>query len=164
MTTPRSRRTGGAPHSRMCLVPPRWPFPCALVVTRDVRFRHWACGELRGSNFQILVLDDGLKAVTVVDSDPPQVIVVDHALPWFGVICLLNRVRSDAATNPIPVLLVVSRAAPSFVRACRTLEVTVLSKQPGELKAVLLGPARQSQTARPGVEVGSGCATYQGRP
>lgn len=157
-------RTHGAARSAGSLSRRRVLAPCALIVTRNAHFRRWACEQLRESRFEVLIADNGLDALMVVDREPPQVIVVDHALPWFGVICLLNRVRSDATTASIPVFLVATRAALPFVAACRRLGVTVLGQRLGELRAILAGPARPPHAARLGVEAGPGCPSYQRRP
>jgi CheY-like chemotaxis protein len=125
------------------------PAPRVLVVTRDQPFRRWAHAQLRDSGFETLVADDGFDASQVVVDDPPELIVVDHALPWFGVmclICLVSQMSGDTATPLIPVLLVTPRATRSFVEACRALGVAVLVRHSGEPEAVLHLPVRQPHT------------------
>ena len=151
MTAAQHTRDNGAPRSHMR--PSYHPAlaPHVLVVAQDEPFRGWARGQLRDSGFEILVADDGFEASLAVDNDPPDVIVVDHAVPWFDVICLLSRVRCDAALATIPVLLVAPRATGSFVEACRALGIAVLVRRPGEPQAVLHVHVPEPRTTQPGV-------------
>lgn len=149
ITTTWPTQPSGEPRLRTRLVYHSAPAPRALVVARDRRFRQWARVQLRDSGFEILVTNDGFDALRVVESDPPDVIVLDHGLPWFGTIGLLNRLCGDTPRLAIPVLLVVSRATDAFAKACGTLGVAVLVRRRGGPQAVLHVPAFEPRTSGP---------------
>jgi CheY-like chemotaxis protein len=150
MTTAQHTRHDAAPFSHIRPIYHRALAPRVLVVAKDERFRRWARGRLRESGFEILVADDGFDASKAVDRDPPELIVVDHAVPWFGVICLLDRVRRDTTLATIPVLLVAQSATESFANVCRALGIAVLVRRPGEPKAVLHVPVPEPRMTQRG--------------
>ena len=164
MTTAQHMRPDAAPCSHVQPIYHRALAPRVLVVTQDERFRRWAREQLRDSGVEILITDDGFDAVLEVDRDPPESIVVDHAVPWFGVICLLRRVRRDTAAADIPVLLVAPRATDSFVAACRALGIAVLVRRPGEPEAVLHVHPPEPQTTQRRVTAGVAGPAWERSP
>lgn len=147
MRTARRTRDNAAIRSRIQFTCHLAPAPRVLVVAKDERFRRWARTQLQDSGFEILVADDGFDAAQAVVDDPPELIVVDHTLPWFGVMCLICLVSQMSCNAPtIPVLLVTPRATGTFAAACRALGVAVLVRRPGEPKAVLHVPVPRPHT------------------
>jgi CheY-like chemotaxis protein len=143
MTTAQHLHDGGTPRSHVHPTHHQALAPCVLVVARDEHFLRWASGQLHNSGFEILVADGDYHASQAVDRDPPELIVVDHAVPWVG---LLSRVRGDPALASIPVLLVAQQVTDSLADACRVLRIMVLVRRPGEQDAVL--PVRELQTTQ----------------
>jgi CheY-like chemotaxis protein len=167
MTTAQHTRHDGAPRSRIRPIYHPALTPRVLVVAKDERFQRWARGQLRDSGFEILVADDGIDASLAVADDPPELIVVDHTPPWFGVmrlICLLSQRSCDTATAPIPVLLVAPRATGSFLEACRAVGIAVLVRRPGEPEAVLHVPVPEPQMTQRGVAAGVGDPSWERSP
>jgi CheY-like chemotaxis protein len=117
--------------------------PRVLIVAKDEDFRQWARGQLQESGFEIIFVDDGYDASLAVAREAPELIVIDHAVPWCGVMCCLSRVWRNGAVAPLPVLLVAPQATDSFVKACRALGIAVLVRPRGDFKALLHMPASE---------------------
>jgi CheY-like chemotaxis protein len=135
-----------------------------LVVAKDESFRRWARGQLRESGFEIVLADDGFTAATAIESDPPDLIVVDHGAPWFGLICLLGRLWCDSTLTKVPVLLVAPQASDSFMKACPAVGVAVLVRRPGAPKAVLHVPVPELQMMQCAVAAGVGNPSWERSP
>jgi CheY-like chemotaxis protein len=164
MTTAQHTRHDARPRFRAQPVCHRALAPRVLVVAEDESFRRWARGQLRESGFEIVLADDGFAAATSVERDPPDMIVVDHSLPWFGVICLLTQVWRDSARPKVSVLLVAPRATDSFLKACHAVGIAVLVRRAGAPKAVLHVPVPELQMMQCAVAAGVGNPSWERSP
>jgi chemosensory pili system protein ChpA (sensor histidine kinase/response regulator) len=144
MTTAPHVLGNGPPRSRIRRNHRPPPAPRALVLARNETFHRWAGKQLRNNEFQVRATRDGLEASAAADSNPPDLIVVDHQTPRFDVLCLLAQVKGDTRTDDIPILLVAPRISDSLRNACRTMGIAVLIRRPGEPTAVLHMPKRQA--------------------
>ena len=69
------------------------------------------CLELDG--FVVDVVPDGLRALESIRADPPALVVLDVMMPGLDGVEVLRRVRADAATAGLPVLLLTARGLSS---------------------------------------------------
>lgn len=164
MTTAQHTRQDAAPHFHIRPAYHRTLAPRVLVVAKDGRFRHWARGQLQESSFEILLADDGMAAALAIARDPPDLIVIDHGTPWFGVLCLLAEVRRNPHTVSIPILLVAPRATDSFMKACHAVGIAVLVRHPGAPKAELHVPVPELQLMQSAVAAGVGNPSWERSP
>jgi DNA-binding response OmpR family regulator len=58
--------------------------------------------ELRG--FQVATANDGEEALRLVQTDPPEVVVLDVRMPGLGGMDVLRKMRSDHAHIPVILL------------------------------------------------------------
>jgi diguanylate cyclase (GGDEF)-like protein len=65
------------------------------------------CLEVEG--FDVEVVADGPTALASVRADPPDVVLLDVMMPGLDGVEVLRRLRADAATAALPVLLVTAR-------------------------------------------------------
>jgi CheY-like chemotaxis protein len=97
-----------------------------LFVGKDPGVRRSARVRLRKSGFDIIATADGPTALSAACDDPPDLIVVDHAVHRIDVHNLLTRFARDVHTAGIPLLFLAERSDDVFELACRALGVTWL--------------------------------------
>ena len=83
--------------------------PRILVVDDDREMRGYL-RDLLVERWTVRVVADGAAALESARTDPPDLVVVDAALPGNGGIELLRALRSDPRTVGVPVVLLSSRA------------------------------------------------------
>ena len=67
------------------------------------------------TSFQLLIAHDGLEAVEKVFTEMPDLIVMDVVMPRMSGIEACKRIRSHAATQHIPIILVTTRGEPENI-------------------------------------------------
>ena len=65
------------------------------------------CLELEG--FSVEVVADGQAALDRIRTDPPELVLLDVMMPGLDGVEVLRRLRADAATTALPVLLLTAR-------------------------------------------------------
>ncbi|MFN3256105.1 MAG: response regulator transcription factor [Ilumatobacter sp.] len=81
-----------------------------LVVDDEPTVREVVVGYLRRDGHEVLEAADGSTALALLDSEPPDLIVLDMMLPGVNGLDILRRVRS---TSSIPVIMLTARAEES---------------------------------------------------
>jgi DNA-binding response OmpR family regulator len=81
-----------------------------LVVDDEPTVREVVAGYLRRDGHDVTEAGDGHKALDLLDSDPPDLVVLDMMLPGVNGLDILRRVRS---TSDIPVIMLTARAEES---------------------------------------------------
>lgn len=84
-----------------------------LVIAQDEKFCKWADRRLRSDGFAVVTTDDGIDAIAMAQSDPPDLIVLGHVVRWLDARYLLTRLKRDAQTSKIPILLVATSSGDS---------------------------------------------------
>ena len=67
------------------------------------------------TSFQLLIAHDGVEAVEKVFTEMPDLIVMDVVMPRMNGIEACKRIRSHAATEHIPIILVTTRGEPENI-------------------------------------------------
>jgi signal transduction histidine kinase len=80
-----------------------------LIVEDDPQVRDMLA-LLLGSRWKISNAEDGETAWTMARTDPPDLIISDVRMPGMDGIALLRRLRAEAVTQNVPVILVSGRA------------------------------------------------------
>jgi two-component system KDP operon response regulator KdpE len=65
--------------------------------------------KLRAHNFDVVAASDGVTALTVVNREKPDAILLDLGLPGSDGFVVLQRLKSLAGTVAIPVIVVSAR-------------------------------------------------------
>ena len=80
-----------------------------LVVDDNADMRHYLLRLLQ-NRWQVDAASDGAEALEKIRQQPPDLIIADIMMPHVNGLELLRRVREDAATAQIPLLLLSARA------------------------------------------------------
>jgi len=77
-----------------------------LVVEDNQALRDLYRSTLRAAGYAVVGVEDGLDALRVIEGGTPRAVVLDLALPRLGGREVLDDLRSNAATQRIPVIIV----------------------------------------------------------
>lgn len=77
-----------------------------LYVEDDENNAFMLTHRLRRHGIRVQRVEDGEKALVAAAWDPPAVVLLDVNLPGIDGLSVLRRLRTDAATRPLPVVVV----------------------------------------------------------
>jgi DNA-binding response OmpR family regulator len=120
-----------------------------LVVDDEPTVREVVAGYLRRDGHEVTEAADGTTALELVDSNPPDLIVLDMMLPGVNGLDVLRRVR---ATSDVPVIMLTARAEESDRVAGLELgadDYVVKPFSPRELAARVNGVLRRTNGRQP---------------
>ena len=80
--------------------------PTVLIVEDDVPTRELYRAVLIQSGYAVTGVDDGLAALRVIEASPPDIIILDMALPRLGGRDVLRELRANPATRTLPIIIV----------------------------------------------------------
>jgi two-component system phosphate regulon response regulator PhoB len=81
-----------------------------LVVDDDQRVRTVVSWQLEADGFTVSEAGDGAAALTQIECDRPDLVVLDLSLPGIGGLDVLRRVRDLDETTPLPVIVLSGRS------------------------------------------------------
>lgn len=87
-------------------------------VVRLVEFR------LQREGFEILTCSDGKSALALLETEKPDLIVLDIMMPLMDGMEVLRQIRSHRATSRIPVIMLTAKTASVTVDEARQLWVS----------------------------------------
>jgi two-component system chemotaxis sensor kinase CheA len=94
-------------------VTPTRPQPRILVVDDSITTRTLEKNILEAAGYDVQLANDGLEAINfVLSSDLPDLIISDIAMPRLDGFGLTQRMKNEARTNRVPVILVTSLDSP----------------------------------------------------
>jgi two-component system phosphate regulon response regulator PhoB len=82
-----------------------------LVVEDDPDIAQLVCFNLDQQGLPAASVTDGEQALVVVEKDPPALMVLDLMLPGMTGLEVCKRIRGDAATAALPIVMLTARAA-----------------------------------------------------
>jgi DNA-binding response OmpR family regulator len=77
-----------------------------LIVEDDRDLRRLYRTSLLAAGFEVKEAADGLSALRTIDSNPPDLIVLDLALPMLNGHVVREQIQSQATTRHIPIVIV----------------------------------------------------------
>lgn len=95
------------PGSGVMAAPFQGP-PRILLVEDDPITAALVEHRMSRSGFQVTVETDGLSAMARLESDPPDLLILDIQLPGLDGFGVLKRLREDPATREVPTLMLTS--------------------------------------------------------
>jgi len=98
----------------------------ALVVEDDDTTRHLIGNTLTARGFVVYEVDNGEDALEAIAVDRPDVVLLDLMMPRLDGFAVLERLRSDPATQFMPVIVITARRLSAKERAslqAQTVEV-----------------------------------------
>ncbi|MFC7483159.1 response regulator [Luedemannella flava] len=84
-----------------------------LVVDDDVDIARFVEMNLRMEGFDVVVAHDGVAALEEVAARRPDLVLLDVAMPRLDGVEVTKRLRADAMTSAIPVIMLTAKASPS---------------------------------------------------
>src|SRR5262249_7351130 len=90
-----------------------------LLVDDASVFLSLAGKMLERTGAHILTAQNGIDAVKMIQSENPDVIVLDLVMPEMTGDKVCYAVKADPATSDIPVIIVTSRGMPEEIERCR---------------------------------------------
>jgi CheY-like chemotaxis protein len=95
-----------------------------LLLVEDDRFLRRACEKsLRRQGFTVTLAVDGEEALRAVQTDQPDLILLDILMPKLSGIEVLRTLRSDEKTRAIPVIILTNSSKETDVHEIETLGV-----------------------------------------
>ncbi len=88
-----------------------------LIVEDDGDLRGLYCFLLANEGCQVRAVRNGLEAITEIESNRPDIVVTDIALPVFGGLDLIKTIRADEDLADLPVLAMTNFAEHFHERA-----------------------------------------------
>lgn len=80
-----------------------------LVVEDSIPQREMITELLRGSGLTVTVASDGVEALESIQGNPPDLVVLDIVMPRMNGYELCRRLKSDPATQNVPVVMCSSK-------------------------------------------------------
>ncbi|MBT9315223.1 response regulator transcription factor [Leptothoe spongobia] len=80
-----------------------------LVVEDSVAQREMIIDLLQGNGLQVTVASDGVEALAHIQGDLPDLVVLDIVMPRMNGYEVCRRIKSDPATQNLPVVLCSSK-------------------------------------------------------
>jgi CheY-like chemotaxis protein len=97
--------------------------PTILVVDDEATFRKVLCRALAASGYRTCEAADGEAAWQLARHTPPDLVLLDVAMPGAGGIPFLRRLRHDPALEATPVIIVTALRYSSMLHALNELRV-----------------------------------------
>ncbi|HEX9000441.1 MAG TPA: response regulator [Blastocatellia bacterium] len=88
-----------------------------LIVEDDGDLRGLYCFLLANEGCQVRAVRNGLEAITEIESNRPDIVVTDIAMPVFGGLDLIKTIRADEDLADLPVLAMTNFAEHFHERA-----------------------------------------------
>jgi DNA-binding response OmpR family regulator len=85
--------------------------PTALVVDDDFWIRSLVCDLLEDEGYAVQQASNGSAALRLARRQPPQVMLLDLALPEMSGLSVLASMKADWTTRQVPVIVVSGEAA-----------------------------------------------------
>jgi len=90
--------------------------PKIVVVDDDREVRDWLDDVLSGAGFNVKVAANGLRLVSALQVDQPDIILLDVVMSWIDGFELCRAIKKNPEFCDIPVVFVSGRTTPEDIR------------------------------------------------
>lgn len=90
--------------------------PTIAVVDDDREMRDWLASVLRDAGYQVVVAANGLRLVSALQVDRPELILLDVVMSWIDGVELCRALKANPDFRNIPVMFVSGRTADTDVQ------------------------------------------------
>jgi two-component system, cell cycle response regulator DivK len=104
--------------------------PRILVVEDFVDSREMYMEFLLAHGFEVTGAEDGLAALRSIEQHPPDVVVLDIALPKLDGLSVLRRLREDSRFAALPVLTLSASLGADYQRVALAAGATAALEKP----------------------------------
>ncbi|MBX3617704.1 Hpt domain-containing protein [Nitrosomonas sp.] len=104
--------------------------PTVLVVDDSLTVRKVTCRLLEREGCDVLIAKNGAEAVSILQENTPDVMLVDLEMPKMNGFELIKNVRGNPKTAAIPVVIISSRTAEKHQKIAKDLGVNVFLGKP----------------------------------
>ncbi len=104
------------------------PQPTVLLVDDVNPARNFYVGWFASMNFQVVGTSRGDVALAMIAEGPPDLLVLEFALPGLCGLDVIRRVRRSSTAADLPILVLTSSSDPVLRQRAETLGVPVVSK------------------------------------
>ena len=123
--------------------------PTALVVDDEARARELVSAYLQPAGFRVLEAPSGEEGVALAASQRPDVVLLDLMMPGLSGFEVVERLKADAATRDIPIIILTAKDLTAADRATLNGHIVAVMTKAGvtrerflaELECVLGPPA-----------------------
>lgn len=105
--------------------------PSLLVVDDEPEIRNFLRLLLEGEGYRVRVARDGQEGAALAESDPPDLVLTDWAMPRLGGDGLCTLLRSNERTRQIPIVLM------SAVTSSASADYSAFLPKPFDLEEML---------------------------
>jgi two-component system phosphate regulon response regulator PhoB/two-component system alkaline phosphatase synthesis response regulator PhoP len=95
--------------------------PTILVADDDDEVRDLVAFKLNAAGYHAITADNGSSALTIVQRDQPDMVILDVAMPGLDGLSVCYELHSSAATAQIPVLMLSGRSRQVDIDLGRTV-------------------------------------------
>lgn len=108
-----------------------------LIADDEVHIIHVVAIKLRNNGYDVLSAGNGAEAFELVCAERPDIIVTDYQMPLMTGIELIEKMRANAATRDIPVILLTARSFAISQEQQESLGVSACLSKPFSPKELL---------------------------
>ena len=94
-----------------------------LIIEDDVFLQRMASKKLLESGYEVLVAENSDKALLILKSETPEIILLDLLLPGTDGFELLAKLKADEKTKNIPVLVFSNLSEDKDIKRCQDLGI-----------------------------------------
>ena len=80
-----------------------------LVADDDADIRDLVAFKLRGAGYDVVAVEDGVKALDAVRTSAPDLAVLDLMMPGLSGLDVCAQIRAEAASAHLPVIMLTAR-------------------------------------------------------
>lgn len=80
-----------------------------LVCDDEPHIVHVVSAKLKNNGFEVVTAGDGEEAFATAKADMPDLVITDYQMPYLSGLELCARLRNDAQTAQIPVIMLTAR-------------------------------------------------------
>jgi DNA-binding response OmpR family regulator len=114
-----------------------------LIVEDDLTFAAYLRKRLNRAGYDVDLATDGLSALIQLRRAPPDLVILDLALPAVDGLSVLRSLRADPAIAGVPVIILTGRYSAADVEQATALGVADYLVKPTEEDALLASIARR---------------------
>jgi len=108
-----------------------------LVIEDDLTFLDVVRAHLASAGHEVVTAEDAALGLRAIIGESPDVIVLDIFVPYLDGLELLEALRTDPATRPIPVIVLTGRGDDEIYAQARKLGVADFFTKPVERERLI---------------------------